>query len=424
MKNKIRNTFLSLRIRNYRLYFIGQAISLSGTWIQTIAQGWLVLQLTHSGTQLGIVYTFQFLPILILGPWGGLVADRFSKRKILYLTQGIFGVLALVLGILVLTHSIQIYMVYIFALILGLVNVINSPTLHTFIPEMVGKENLQNAVSLNVMESNLARAIGPALAGILILSVGIGWCFIFNAISFIAVIIAFSIMKEKELHLTFRAQNKSGQLMEGLRYVRSNPILFNTLLMMAIIGTLSYEFATSLPLIAQYTFHGDAGSYAFLQTFIGIGSAVGGLLAASRKKISSNMIVVSAMGLGVSLTIAAFMPNIFLMILVMFIVGIFSINYISLSNTTLQTESRPEMRGRVMALWTVAFLGSTSIGGPIIGWIGEHIGPRYGLAVGGVAAIIAAFIGKIKIARNNETHIVSSETKILEEEVGEQMNLK
>ncbi|MFZ1020142.1 MAG: MFS transporter [Minisyncoccia bacterium] len=424
MRTKLKNTFSSLKIRNYKLYFIGQAISLSGTWIQTIAQDWLVLQITHSGTQLGIVSAFQFLPILILGPWGGVIADRFSKRKILFFTQTIFGILALILGTLVLTHSIQIYMIYILALALGLVNVINSPTLQTFVPEMVGKENLQNAVSLNTTEVNLARAVGPALAGILILFVGIGWCFIINAISYIAVIVAFYMMREKELQPATRVQKKSGQLMEGLRYVRSNPLLLNTLIMMAIIGTLSYEFSIILPLIAQYTFHGNAGSYASLVAATGIGAVVGGLFAAGRKKVSPNMLVMSAMGFGISLTIAALMPSIFLMILVMFVAGIFSINFISLGNITLQTESKPEMRGRVMALWAVAFLGSTPIGGPIIGWIGQNIGPRYGLAVGGVAAIIAAVIGKIKIARKNETYLVSSEEKILEEQTDKQMSLK
>ena len=424
MRTKIRNTFLSLKIRNYRLYFIGQAISMSGTWIQTIAQDWLVLQLTHSGTQLGIVSAFQFLPVLIIGPWGGVIADRFSKRKILYFTQSCYSILALILGTLVLTNNVQIYEIYILALILGFVNVVNSPTIQTFIPEMVGRENLQNAVSLNTTEVNLARALGPALAGFLIVFVGIGWCFIINGISYIAVMTAFYLMREKELHLTPIVQKKKGQLIEGLRYVRSNPILFNTILMMAIIGTLSYEFSVILPLIAKYTFHSNAGSYAALVTATGLGAVLGGLFAASRKKISPDMLIISAFGFGVSLTIASFMPTLSLMIVVMFFSGIFSINFISLGNITLQTESKPEMRGRVMALWAVAFLGSTPVGAPIIGWIGQNIGPRYGLALGGIAAIVAALIGKFSIARKNEIHIVSSEEKILENEIEKQISLK
>ncbi len=424
MMNKIKRTFFSLKIRNYRLYFIGQAISMSGTWIQTIAQDWLVLQLTHSGTQLGIVSAFQFLPVLIIGPWGGVIADRFSKRKILYFTQSIYSILALILGSLVLTNSVQIYEIYILALVLGFVNVVNSPTIQTFIPEMVGRENLQNAVSLNTTEVNLARAAGPALAGFLILFVGIGWCFIINGISYIAVMTAFYMMREKELHLTPIVQKRKGQLIEGLRYVRSNPILFNTILMMAIIGTLSYEFSVILPLIAQYTFYSNAGSYAALVTATGLGAVLGGLFAASRKKISPDMLIISAFGFGVSLTIASFMPTLPLMIIVMFFSGIFSINFISLGNITLQTESKPEMRGRVMALWAVAFLGSTPIGAPIIGWIGQNIGPRYGLALGGMAAIVAAMIGKFSIVRKNEIHIVSSEEKILENEIEKQISLK
>ena len=409
MTNRIKDTFSSLKIRNYRLYFIGQAISLSGTWMQTIAQDWLVLQLTHSGTQLGIVSAFQFLPILLLGPWGGVIADRFPKRKILYVTQVVSAVLALTLGLLVFFGLVQIWMVYLLALGLGLVNVINSPTVQTFVPEMVGPDQLQNAVSLNSTEVNLARAIGPALAGVLIVAVGIAWCFIFNALSYIAVLIAFYLMREKELHPIKRVPRKSGQLMEGLRYVRSNPILFNTLVMMAIIGTLSYEFSIILPLVAQNTFGGNAGSYAALVTATGIGSVVGGLFAAGRKKMAPRMLVLSALGFGVSLTVAAFMPSLALMVGIMVIAGVFSINFISLGNITLQMESRPEMRGRVMALWTMAFLGSTPIGGPIIGWIGQHVGPRYGLAVGGVAAVVAAIIGMFTLSKKNLSRISSGE---------------
>ena len=416
MKAKIKQTFSSLKIRNYRLYFIGQAISLSGTWMQTIAQDWLVLQLTHSGTQLGIVSAFQFLPILIFGPWGGIIADRFSKRKILYITQTVAGILALLLGALVITNTVQIWMIYIFASILGMVNVINSPTVQTFVPEMVGKDQVQNAVSLNSTEVNLARALGPAMAGVLIVAVGIAWCFIINGLSYIAVLIAFFMMREKELHKTDRVPKKKGQLMEGFRYVRSNPILFNTLVMMAIIGTLSYEFSIILPLIAQNTFSGNAGSYASLVSATGLGAVVGGLFAAGRKKVFPKMFVFSALGFGISLTVAALMPTIFLMMVIMFFAGIFSINFISLGNVTLQTESKPEMRGRVMALWTMAFVGSTPIGGPIIGWIGEHIGPRYGLAVGGVVAIVASGIGMITILGKTKVQTISKQEDILEKQ--------
>ncbi len=424
MKGRIKTTFASLKIRNYRLYFIGQAISLSGTWMQTIAQDWLVLQITHSGTQLGIVSAFQFLPILILGPWGGVIADRFSKRKILYVTQVVSAILALTLGLLVAFGLVQIWMVYLLALGLGMVNVINSPTVQTFVPEMVGPEHLQNAVSLNSTEVNLARAVGPAIAGALIVLVGIAWCFIFNAISYIAVLIAFYMMREKELHPIKRAPRKSGQLMEGLRYVRSNPVLFNTLIMMAIIGTFSYEFSIILPLVAQTTFGGNAASYALLVTATGVGSVIGGLYAAGRKKISPRMLVISAFGFGVSLTVAALMPTLALAVALMVVAGLFSINFISLGNITLQMESRPEMRGRVMALWTMAFLGSTPIGGPIIGWIGQHIGPRWGLGVGGVAAIIAAGIGVFTIVRRGKDVAVTRSEKVRDEQLEGRENPK
>ena len=279
-----KKTFSSLKIRNYRLYFVGQAISLSGTWMQTIGQSWLVLQLTHSGTALGFVVALQFLPILFLGPWGGLIADRFPKRKILYFTQSISGVLALILGILVITGSVKVWMVYILALLLGLVNVFDNPTRQTFVIEMVDKKKLQNAIALNTFEINVARVVGPALAGALIVSAGLGMCFIINAISYIAVIIALHMMNDKELYRSPLVEKAKGQLMEGFRYVRSNPIILNTLIMMAIIGTLTYEFNVSLPLFAEFTFHGNAGTYAMLTSALGVGSIIGGLFLAGRRK--------------------------------------------------------------------------------------------------------------------------------------------
>jgi MFS family permease len=393
-----KKTFLSLKVRNYRLYFIGQAISLCGTWMQTIGQDWLVLKITGSGTQLGIVSALQFLPVLLFGPWGGVIADRFDKRKIMYATQTVAGILALILGALVVTGTAQIWMVYLLAAGLGFVSMVNNPAQQTFVPEMVGTDLLQNAVALNSTEVNLARALGPALAGVIIATLGLGVCFIINGFSYIAVLIVLFMMNKEELHPSPVHQQK-GQLLEGLRYVMETPTLFITLIMMAIIGTLSYEFSVSLPLLAQFSFRGNAGTYAELITATGVGSVVGGLFTASRRNVTIKMLVVSALGFGIMLGIAAFMPTIILAVIALFFVGIFSINFISLGNTALQLKSKPHMRGRVMALWSMAFLGSTPIGGPIIGWIGDTIGPRWGVAVGGVAAIAAAGIGALFLAR-------------------------
>ncbi len=396
-------TFASLKLRNYRLYFIGQAVSLCGTWMQTIGQAWLVLKLTNSGAQLGLIAAVQFLPMLFLAPLGGIVADRFSKRKVLYFTQTSAGLLALILWLLMVTGSVQLWMVYVLALGLGLVNVIDNPTRQTFIFEMVGKDSVANAISLNSTMVNLARVIGPAIAGAVIASLGLAPCFLINAISFIAVLGALFMMRSKELSSAPAAERAKGQLGEGWRYIKSNKILRDTLLMMAIIGTLTYEFSVILPLVAQFTFHGNAGTYAALTVAMGVGSIAGGLYTASRKTTTAGALVKAALFFGVTVLLAAVLPKFTLVLIAMVAVGFYSINFLALGNTTLQLESDPQMRGRVMSFWAMAFLGSTPIGGPIIGFIGQYVGPRWGLAVGGFAALIAAGLGYWLLRRDKET---------------------
>lgn len=383
-----RTTFSSLRIRNYRLYFIGQAISMSGTWMQTVALGWLVLELTHSGTQLGIVVALQFLPLLFLGPWGGLIADQYNKRTILYWTQSANGVLALILSALVFSDSAQIGALYAFALGFGIVRVFDNPVRQTFVSEMVGDEYIKNAISLNSTENNLARVVGPSIGGVLIAGVGIAFCFLLNALSYIAVIVMLFRMREKELHITPRASKKSGELREGFRYVLSSPLIRSTLIMMAVIGTFAYEFQVSLPMVAEQTFQGTAASYALLLAAMGAGSVVGGLFAAGRHGISSRHLIMFVVLFGTSLIATALMPTLLFATIGMLVVGFFSINVTSLANTMIQLESTPEMRGRVMALWGMAMIGSTPVGGPIIGFIGEYMGGRWGLLVGGIVTLV------------------------------------
>lgn len=392
-------TFSSLKIWNYRLYFIGQAISLSGTWMQTVAQSWLVLKITGSGTALGLVTALQFLPILLLGPWGGVIADRFDKRRLLYVTQSVSGVLALILGGLVATDTAELWMIYVLAFALGLVKVADNPLRQTFVFEMVGKDELANAVSLNSTQVNLARVVGPTIGGILITTVGLAWCFTINGLSYIAVLAALFMMRQNELHSVIPVARAKGQLREGFRYVWARPLLRDTLLIMGIIGMLSYEFSVILPLFAQFTFHGDAGSYAALSSAIGLGSVIGTLFTARRKKTSPEMFIRAALFFGITMLLAALAPTFALACVALILVGIFSINLMSLGNVILQLESAPEMRGRVMALWSVALLGSTPIGGPIIGWIGEYMGPRWGLAVGGFAAIFGGGLGILQLVR-------------------------
>jgi MFS family permease len=392
-----RETFSSLYVRNYRLYYIGQIISTSGTFMQMVAQAWLVLKLTNSGTALGLTSALQYVPILFLGPYGGVIADRISKRKILYFTQSISGILALILGVLVVTGLIRVWMVYILAFSLGMVSVFDNPTRQTFYMELVGPDNLRNAVTLYSTLVNLARIIGPAIAAAIIAVFGLAPCFIINGISYVAVVIMLGMMNVKELIITPPVPRAKGQIREGFKYVISTPIIGSTLLMMAVIGTFTYEFQVSLPLIAQFTFKGDASSYALLTASMGFGAAVGGIFFASRKGIQPLKVVSGALLFGLAVLAAAFMPSLVLTGLVLMLVGISSINFSSLGNSMLQLESSPQMRGRVMSFWSIAFLGSTTIGGPIVGWFAEVAGARWGLALGGFAALIATALGAVTL---------------------------
>jgi MFS family permease len=397
-----RETFSSLYVRNYRLYYIGQIISTSGTFMQSVAQAWLVLKLTNSGTALGVAIALQYVPILFLGPYGGVIADRFPKRKILYLTQSISGVLALILGALVATGLVKVWMVYILAFSLGMVNAFDNPTRQTFYIELVGPDNLRNAVTLYSTLVNLARIIGPALAAALIAIFGLAPCFILNGVSYLAVVIMLVMMRANELLTTPPVPVSKGQLREGFKYVISTPVLGSMLLVMAIIGTLTYEFQVSLPLIAQFTFKGNASSYALLTASMGFGAAFGGILFAGRKGIQPYKVVTASLLFGLAVLAAAFMPSLLLTGLALVFVGLCSINFSSLGNSVLQLESSPQMRGRVMSFWSVAFLGSTTIGGPIVGWFAEVAGARWGLALGGLAALIAAALGAV-ILRKAQT---------------------
>lgn len=392
MEKSVRNTLSSLWVRNFRLFIFGQAISLCGTWMQTIAVSWLVLQMTHSGTQLGLVVAAQFLPILIFGAWGGVVADRFNKRHILYATQTLAGILALILGLLVISHSVELWMVYVLALCLGLVNAVDNPTRQSFVVEMVGSKNVKNAVTLNSTMVNSARVIGPSIAGILIATVGIGTCFLANAASYIAVLIALYMMRQKELQPAPISKKEPGQIKAGLKYAWSVPALKITLIMMFIIGTFAYEFPVVFPLFATKVLHGNAGTYSAMMIATGVGAIIGGLYTAGHTTSRENQLVWIAILFGVSILVAAFMPTFTSVICVLVIVGALSVLFIALGNTTLQLNSDPTMRGRVMSLWSIAFLGTTPIGGPIIGYISDHSNPRIGLAIGGISALIAGIL--------------------------------
>ena len=390
-------TFSALAIHNYRLWFIGQGISLSGTWMQSVAMALLVLQLTGSGVALGFVTALQTLPVLVLGPWGGVVADRFPKRPVLYLTQASAGILSLFLGLLIATGTIQIWMVYVFAVLSGLIKVVDNPTRQSFVLEIVGPESLVNAVSLNSTEVNLARVIGPTLAAVLIATVGLAACFILDGLSFLAVLIMLVATRGSELGPPPRASRAKGQIREGLRYAWASPVIRTTLLMMTIIGIFTYEFTVSLPLFARDTFGQGATAFAAMTAAMGLGAVFGGLYTASRGANTAELLPRAAFFFGVTVLAVSIAPSVPVALVVLLAVGFFSISFTAMSNATLQLSCAPEMRGRVMALWSMAFLGSTPIGGPIVGAIGEHLSPRWALALGGVAAIAAAALGMVAL---------------------------
>ena len=388
-----RRTFSSLAIRNYRLYFYGQAISQTGSWAQTIAQGLLVLMLTGSGTALGVVTALQTIPVLFFGVWGGVLVDRYSKRRLLYITQSAGGLVSLLIGVLVITDSIQLWMVFVSAFANGLIKVVDLPARQTFVREMVGNDHLVNAVSLNSMTINLARVIGPAAAGILAATVGIGECFILDGLSFGAVIYMLWLMREDELKPAKRITRARGQMRAGWDYVHHEPVIRNILIMMTIIGTFTYEFTVTLPLLAEFTFMNGAAGYAALTSAMGVGAVIGGLYVAGRSRGSSAKLVSIAAMFGTAVVLVAISPTFALAVLGMVVVGFFSISFTSLANSTIQLASRPDMQGRVMSFWSMSFLGTTPIGGPIMGAIGEHAGARAALFLGGLAAFVAAGVG-------------------------------
>jgi MFS family permease len=385
-----RRTFQSLRVRNYRLYFTAQLISNSGTWMDRVAQAWLVLHLTGSGFDLGLVTGLQFLPMLLFGPWGGLVADRVNKRRLLYFTQAAGGLIALALGILVETHNIRLWQVFLLAFILGVTNLFDNPARQTFVFEMVGKEDLPNAVSLNSVVMNASRVVGPAVGGVVITLVGLGVCFLANAASFLAVLVALAMMRSSELHMIDPVVRAKGQLRDGFRYVWRTPSLRNTLIAMAVIGIFAYNFQVTLALLATVTFHGGAGSYAVLTSCMGAGAIAGGLTVAHRGRPTPRLLQGVALIFGALLTLVAVAPSLILAAVVIVFMGAASIAFIATANAELQLEAAPAMRGRVMALYSMAFLGSTPIGGPLIGAISEWTNPRVSIAVGAIATLLSA----------------------------------
>ncbi len=366
--------------------------------MQSVAQAWLVFTLTHSATALGLIIAIQTLPVLLLGPYGGVIADRVDKRRLMVALQSAMGVQALVLGLLTLTGVVRFWEICVLAAILGLNNTFENPARQSFVLEMVGAEQVRNAVSLNSTMVNAARAVGPAVAGLLIATVGVGVCFLINALSFVAVVGSLLTLDVSALRPSVPVARGRGQLREGLRYVAHDARLGIPLAMMGLVGMLAYEFQVVLPVLAD-SFHGGAETFGFMTASMGIGAVAGGLVTATRGQTGLRAMSVAALAFGAAILLASVAPVIALEFIALGVVGWTSVSFLATGNSTLQVEANPSMRGRVMALWAVAFLGSTPIGGPLIGWIVASSSARVGLAVGGVSCLVAAAIGAATIRR-------------------------
>jgi MFS family permease len=389
----------SLTIPNYRRYFAGQIVSLSGNWMQTVAEMWLVVQLTGSGVSVGLTAALQFLPMLLLGAYGGVVADRIDKRRLLTITQPLAALPPLTLFVLVQTGGAQVGVVYALVFLRGLVNAFDNPARQAFVSELVGPERVVNAVSLNSVLLHCARIVGPALAGIVIAVAGVGPCFALNALSFGAMFIALRAMDPAALDRRPPALRARGQIREAAREAWRRPALRVPLAMMVLVGTLSFNFQVLLPLFADFTWHGTAAAYALLTSAMAVGSVGGALAAGARGRVSPSLLVVAAALFGIGQLAAAAAPSLGVQALTLVPVGAASVTFAAGVNSSLQLAAPPHLRGRIMALYSVVFIGSTPIGAPLVGWLAEAAGPRAGLVLGGIAALTAAGCAQVFLRR-------------------------
>lgn len=383
-------TFVSLRVRNFRLYFIGQGISISGTWMQSVALGWLVVSFAHfSPIDLGITIALPFLPMLLFGPFGGVVVDRSDKRKVLYTTQSVAGLLALALGILVTTHHVALPAIWAVAALLGMVNLFDNPARQSFVQEMVGKDLLPNAVSLNSALINMGRIIGPALSAVLIASISIAACFFVNAASYVAVIIALALMRRAEIARIRTVERAKGQVRAGLRYAWGHREIRNVLTAVTVVGMFAFNFTVTLPIFVKSVLHGTATDYAFVTCAFGFGAVLGGLYVAHRSRPTRPLLTSLAVGFGALMAVVALAPSVLVTCVALVPMGFASLAFVSTANTTLQLHSAEEMRGRVMSLYAMGFLGTTPIGALLISVIIDASSARVALGVGAVATVAA-----------------------------------
>jgi MFS family permease len=389
LRTAAHETFASLAYRNFRLFFVGQGISQCGNWLTLVAQTLLVLELTDSGVALGVLAAAQFGPILVLGPWAGLVADRSDKRKLLLVVQSLAMLQSFVMAALAFTGDPPVAAIYAVAVFGGLCMAFDNPARRSFVVEMVPPEHVNNAVSLNSALMTSSRVVGPALAGLLVSTVGFGWAFLGDGLSYIAVLVGLWAMRPSELRPAPVTPKAKGQIRAGFRYVRNVPVLFVPLVMMAVVGTLSYNFQTVIPLFVTRDLQGSDATFTLIFSVTSMGSLVGALIAARRTVVSVDRVSAASVAYGASMVLMAISPSVPVTIVVAVLLGLSSISFLVASTAIVQTESAPEMRGRVLALQAMLFLGSTPVGGPIVGWVAEQYGARYSLALGAIAALLA-----------------------------------
>lgn len=394
-----RETFQSLHIRNFRLFFIGQGISQVGNWLTLVAQTLLVLSLTGDGVAVGIVTACQFLPVLLIGAWAGLIADRSDKRRLLIVVQLFAMAQSFALGGLAFLGDPPIVAIYAVALVGGVAFAFDNPTRRAFVTEMVPGTLVHNAVSLNSAMMTTSRIIGPAIAGVLITTVGYGWCFVGDGCSYVGAILALSLMRARELRPVTAAPRERGQIRAGLHHAFANPRLAIPLVMMAVIGTLAFNFQVVFPLMVTRTFGSTEAMFTLLFSVVSVGSLVGALAAARRHTIDVRDVVLTAAAFGISMSLFALTPNLAWALPVGVLVGGTSVAFLTASTAIVQVNAAPDMRGRILALQTIVFLGTTPIGGPILGWLSDATTPRVAVMLGGVATLAAAAWGALEYRR-------------------------
>lgn len=397
-----RETFRSLHVRNFRLFFSGQLISQTGTWLTMIAQTLLVLKLTDSGVAIGLLTACQFGPVLVLGAWAGSVADRADKRRLLIGMQTLAMVQSLVLAAVVFSGNATVAVIYALAVAQGIITAFDNPARRAFVVEMVPDDMIANAVSLNSTVMTGSRIVGPAAAGLLVVTVGFGWAFLIDGLSYVAVIYGLLLMRSEELHPSTPTAKAKGQIRDGLRYVRSEPDLFVPLVMMASIGTFAFNFQVAIPLLVTGPLGGGEGTFTVLFSVLSLGSMAGALWTARRTEVHGRQIIVAATGFGATMLLLALAPTLWASFPAAILLGVASIAFMTTSTAIVQMRAAPEYRGRVLALQSMVFLGTTPIGGPTVGWISDVFGARAGVAVGGLACLGAAFWGHRALRRPDE----------------------